>query len=398
MQLVHLTHNLYQTLDKGLDFTAIFLDISKYFDKIWHTGLLKKCEIEFGLTGTVLKWLGSYLEHRNQQVRVNNELSETKMLNAGCPQGSVLGPLLAILYLNKLADITTNDILLFADDTSLHKPHVKENPLETQQSLQKDLDKIQDYGNQWAITFNASKTIQQTFSRKAETAQVNNTPHLTFGDQPIPAVTSHKHLGLTFSSDLRFHVHINETIKRVNRAVSPLYQISKHVPRNILADMYTTYILPIFDYCDVVYDGHITMHDTYRLEKTQNRIARLVKGTPFRTSTDKLKRDLGWTSLSDRHKLHKLTLYHKLRHDARTPEYIKNTLPRTRYDDTGRTLKNSTLHSLPQNRTTSFQQSFLPSTIRLWNNLPENIRILTQHNQFKRAVFKQMGPSRPPKY
>ena len=93
------------------------------------------------------------------------------MLNAGCPQGSVLGPLLAVLYLNKLADITTNDILLFADDTSLHKPHVKENPLETQQSLQKDLDKIQEYGNQWAITFNASKTIQQTFSRKAETAQ-----------------------------------------------------------------------------------------------------------------------------------------------------------------------------------------------------------------------------------
>ena len=140
------------------------------------------------------------------------------------------------------------------------------------------------------------------------------------------------------------------------------------------------------------------MHDTYRLEKTQNRIARLITGTPFRTSSDKLKRDLGWTSLSDRRKLHKLTLYHKLRHDARTPGYITNTLPRTRYDDTGRTLKNSTLHTLPQNRITSFQRSFVPSTIRLWNNLPENIRILTQHSQFKRAVFKQMGPSRPPKY
>ena len=128
------------------------------------------------------------------------------------------------------------------------------------------------------------------------------------------------------------------------------------------------------------------------------KITPLITGTPFRTSSDKLKRDLGWTSLSDRRKLHKLTLYHKLRHDARTPEYITNTLPRTRYDDTGRTLENSTLHTLPQNRTTSFQRSFVPSTIRLWNNLPENIRILTQHNQFKRAVFKQMGPSRPPKY
>ena len=273
MQLVHLTHNLYQTLDKGLDLTAIFLDISKYFDKIWHTGLLK-----------MWNWIWTYW-NRTQMAGL---LFECRMLNAGCPQGSVLGPLLAILYLNKLADITTNDILLFADDTSLHKPHVKENPLETQQSLQKDLNKIQDYGNQWATTFNASKTIQQTFSRKAETAQVNDTPHLTFGDQPIPAVTSHKHLGLTFSSDLRFHVHISETIKRVNRAVSPLYRISKYVPRNILADIYTTYILPIFDYCDVVYDGHITMHDTYRLEKTQNRIARLITGTPFRTSTDKL--------------------------------------------------------------------------------------------------------------
>ena len=396
MQLVHLTHSLYESLDRGMDYTVIYLDISKYFDKIWHKGLLKKCEIEFGISGTLLKWLGSYLDCRTQRVRVNNALSSTKTLNAGCPQGSVLGPLLAILYLNKLADTTNNDILLFADDTSLHKSHVENNPRATQNLLQADLDAIYNYGNQWAITFNAAKTIQQTFSFRTEAA-VQTTPHLTFGGLPIPVATAHKHLGLTFSSDLKFHCHINEVIKRVNRAVSPLYPIAKYLSRQTLIQIYTTYISPIFDYCDVIYDGLITLHDSYRLEKTQNRIARLITGTPLRTSTDKLRRDLGWTSLSDRRKLHKLSLYHKLGHDTRIPQYITATLPNTRANDTGRTLRNSTQHTLPYNRTSSFQRSFIPATTRLWNNLPKQTRVLP-HGRFKRAVLRQLGPSRPPKY
>ena len=112
-QLLYLTHNMYKSLDSGRDFTAIYLDISKYFDKIWHDGLLYKCKHDFGITDTLFNWLKSYLCDRRHRVQINNTFSTTQTINAGCPQGSVLGPLLALMYLDGLSKRTKNDILFF---------------------------------------------------------------------------------------------------------------------------------------------------------------------------------------------------------------------------------------------------------------------------------------------
>ena len=98
LQLVYLVDKLYKSLDNGNDFTMIYLDISRYFERIWHAGLLAKCEKEFGIRGSLLKWLSSYLSERNQIVQVGHQKSSPLDLKAGVPQGSVLGPLLAIMY------------------------------------------------------------------------------------------------------------------------------------------------------------------------------------------------------------------------------------------------------------------------------------------------------------
>ena len=90
LQLVYLTHNLFNALDTGNDFTAIFLDISKYFDKIWHTGLLYKCRALFGISGQLYDWIKSYLTDRRIKVCVNGIMSKPELINAGCPQGQGL--------------------------------------------------------------------------------------------------------------------------------------------------------------------------------------------------------------------------------------------------------------------------------------------------------------------
>ena len=113
LQLTYLTHYLYKALDSGPEMTAIFLDISKYFDKIWHEGLLHKCKTDFGLTGRLLTWLNSYLTNRTQKVIIESTSSPLQTINAGCPQGSVLGPLLALIYLDGLSVKTTNNTLFF---------------------------------------------------------------------------------------------------------------------------------------------------------------------------------------------------------------------------------------------------------------------------------------------
>ena len=174
IQLTYLTHNIYKNLDEGRDVTAVYLDISKYFDKIWHDGLLHKCKHEFFISGTLLSWLKSYLTERQQKVRIDDNFSLTKTINSGVPQGSVLGPLLALMYLNGLTKEVTNDILLYADDTSIHASHDKHDKDTVRRSLQKDLDAIDRYGRQWAITFNSSKTVQQTFTRKTT---LSSQPH-----------------------------------------------------------------------------------------------------------------------------------------------------------------------------------------------------------------------------
>ena len=397
LQLHYLNQKLHESLDSGNDFTAIYLDISKYFDKIWHEGLLHKCKNEFGITGSLLNWLKSYLSDRSQRVQVRNSSSGPREINAGCPQGSVLGPLLALIYLNNLSQRINNEILLFADDTSLYASHTATNLPTIQASLQKDLNEIHRYGQKWAITFNASKTTQQTFSRKKE----NHPPTLTFEGVPIRMTDSHKHLGLIFSKDLRFHEHINEILNKANKAARPLYAIAPYLPRPTLDQLYKVYIRPYFDYCDTIYDGHLTIRDTTRLETFQNRFARLTTGTLFRTSSDKLRTELGWDKLTTRRRIHRLTLYHKVtlslseRHTM--PNHITSLIPHTRVQDTGRTLRNADHRTQAQTRTTTYQRSFFNLTGHHWNQLPSDIKRLS-FKDFKKYVTQQLSAQKPPIY
>lgn len=392
-QLLYLTHNMYKSLDSGRNFTAIYLDISKYFDKIWHKGLLHKCKHDFGISDSVFNWLKSYLCNRRQRVQINNTFSTTHIINAGCPQGSVLGPLLALMYLDGLPRRTKNDILLFADDTSLYASHTTADFNETQLSLQRDLDEIYKYGREWAITFNTTKTIQQTFSHK----QQHTPPALTFGGDPIPIHDSHTHLGIALSTDLRFHQHVNVICKKVNQTLSPLYPIAQYIPRPILDQIYKTYIRPHFDYCDIIYGGNLTLTDANRLQTLQNRCARLVTGAMFRSSTTALLNDLGWERLETRRLIHRLLFFHRLYYNnPPLPSYVTELLTDTRHDTTGLRLRNETHLTIPPIRLTSFHRSYIPATIRQWNLLPSALRDITSRTGFARQVWLRFGVPEPP--
>ena len=189
-----------------------------------------KCEQEFYIAGRLLNWLTSYLGERRQRVVIGNVLSTFQATNAGVPQGSVLGPLLALMYLNGLTDNISNGILLYADDTTIYAAHTDQSISSVQASLQQDIRVIEAYAKQWAITFNSTKTLQQTFSNK----KTHEHPRLTLSGQDIPLVETHRHLGISFSKDVRFQTHVKSAMKKVNMALSPLYSAAHTIPRNIL--------------------------------------------------------------------------------------------------------------------------------------------------------------------
>ena len=235
--------------------------------------------------------------------------------------------------------------------------------------------------------------MQLTFTNRHD----NQDFQLSFNEQDIPIATSHKHLGLTLSTDLRFHEHIIDTVRTINTLLGPIYPIARFLTRPILNNIYTTYIRPHFDYCNIIYDGNLTITDTIRLQTLQNRCARLVTGAMFRSPTAALLHDLGWERLETRRLIHKLLFFHRLYHNhPPLPTYITNILTDTRQDATGLRLRNANLLSIPSIHLTSFNRSYIPSTIRQWNLLPAAMRNTTSRSDFTRQVWQRHGTPEPP--
>ena len=156
---------------------------------------------------------------------------------------------------------------------------------------------------------------------------------------------------------------------------------------------------PLFDYCDSIYDGHLTISDELRLERLQNRAARLVTGALPRTSTNKLRQELGWDRLQTRRKIHRLTLYRQLQADETSiPDYIRSMIPSVREHSTGRALRNQNQHTVPYSRTCTYQRSFIPNTSRQWNMLPRALRSCKESKQFKQNITLLYSSPQPSHY
>ncbi len=157
-QLIHLCDNIYHGLDKSRDICLIFLDVSKAFDKVYHPALIHKLE-SYGIEGDLLHWIESYLDGRKQRVVINGLSSKWNTINASVPQGSILGPLLFLIYVNDLVDDLITTPYLFADDTSLFMEIDPADHFITFDQMNRDLQVLSDWARLWRVTFNASKTV-----------------------------------------------------------------------------------------------------------------------------------------------------------------------------------------------------------------------------------------------
>ena len=147
-QLINIVDKIYKALEGGKDVNMVFLDISKAFDKGLHHQLRAN-----GICGNLLTWLEDYLTNRKIRVVINGQAAQWALTNAGVPEGSILGPLLFLIFINDIGDNIESDINLFSDETSLMKI------IELYEMVDRDLQVLADLANQWLVTFNAAKTI-----------------------------------------------------------------------------------------------------------------------------------------------------------------------------------------------------------------------------------------------
>ena len=181
-QLLSINHEILNAFDKGLEVRGIFLDISKAFDKVWHDGLIFKLR-QNGISGDIINILQDFLRNRKQRVVLNGQCSSWADVNAGVPQGSILGPLLFLIYINDLSDGLKSECKLFADDTSLFS--VVHDINTSASDLNEDFEKIGNWAFKWKMNFNPdpNKQAQEIIFSRKKTASLH--PVVYFDNKPV---------------------------------------------------------------------------------------------------------------------------------------------------------------------------------------------------------------------
>jgi hypothetical protein len=381
-QLIEIYDEFCKAVEKGKEIRAVFLDISKAFDRVWHEGLLNKLKGS-GIRGKLLEWLKSYLTDRHQRVIINGVKSAWGKILAGVPQGSVLGPLLFLIFIKDITHVIRRcNIRLFADDTCLFIE--VDEPAEAAEILNQNLSEIQEWAKKWLVTFSPPKTEELLISNK----QPRVHPPLYLDNQPITRVKHHKHLGIHLSDNLCWKKHTEETAKKANRCLGILRPLKYILDRASLETLYKSFIRPILEYGDIIWD----VPDTHRhgldiLEKVQKEAARLVTGATARCSTERLYREVGWETLALRRRLHRSTMMFKVMIGL-APDSLYQKIPnrveaRTRYQ-----LRNRGDLQVPVTRLVTYSQSFFPNAVRLWNSFTEALKGCLSVASFKRNYLK----------
>ena len=310
-QLISITHNIFRLIDTNpsLKVSGIFLDMSKAFDKVWHAGILYKLKLN-GVSGKVLKLIESFLENRYQRVILNGQCSSWENIQAGVPQGSILGPLLFLIYINDISKNLESNVKLFADDTSLFS--VVFDPNISARTLNNDLSKIEQWAFQWKMSFNPdlSKQAQEVlFSKKKN---ISYHPDLYFNQSKVKVVPAQKHLGLILDNKLNFNLHLKTVIDKITKSINVLRKLRFHIPRHSLITIYKSFIRSQLEYADVIYDQPSIATFSDRLESIQYNSALAITGAVRGTSKEKLYKELGLEYLSSRRWFKRLCFFKKL--------------------------------------------------------------------------------------
>ena len=243
LAILDLIEELTSALDDNKYTIGVFIDLRKAFDTIDHGLLLKKME-HLGIRGVVNNWLSSYLNNRKQYVEINNVSSDLQNIICGVPQGSVLGPILFIMYINDICN--ASDLLkmvLFADDTNLFRSSYDLNSLCEQVSV--ELSKLNNWFNVNKLSLNVSKTNFIVFCGKKEIKDIN----IKINNENIERVYSTKFLGVIIDSKLTWKDHIHKLKTRLSKCISILYKCNSVIEISTLRTLYCSLFLPHINYC-----------------------------------------------------------------------------------------------------------------------------------------------------
>ena len=386
--LLKVTNDILTALDNGDISFLTLLDLSAAFDTIDHSLLFKTLYQTYGISNTALSWIKSYLSNRSQTVSVNNCLSSPAALTFGVPQGSVLGPILFIMYTQPLHTLIQQHVMYdqsFADDTQIYQSCKPKDSEQTLQSMQSCITQVKSWMTDHKLKLNDDKTEALLIHTSRSFTTIPKPSSIQVCSSNIAFASSARNLGFILSDDLTVDAHISQTCKSAYAALRQISSIRQYLTLTATKTLVCSLVLSRLDYANSLL-SNCPKHNIAKLQKVQNAAARLTFKLRKHDHITQTRKQLHWLPIEARI-TYKLCLHcHNFFHNS-SPVYLADLL--TVYVP-GRSLRSSSdcyLLKVPSINTKKFgERAFRFAAPKSWNSLPFFIRQQSSTSAFKRSL------------
>ena len=380
--MISVCHTILSDLDRSTPICGVFLDLKKAFDSVSHTSLLSQL-FSINLPNHICHWLASYLSGRTQSVRVGKSVSSSQPVLSGVPQGSILGPLLFIFYINDIVTLNPHfslNLFLYADDMLLLHPLNHTADIATINSLLSD---IHCWLSSRSLNINLQKSKFMIFSLRPQSF-FDSLPPVQISNILLDRVYSYKYLGLSFQPNLSWSSHIHNIRMKARKRLGLIYRhFYHHCPSSTLLTLYKMLVRPILEYGAAIWDPP-SLTAKSSLESVQH-FALKMASKSWASSYPSLLSQFAIKPLEQRRNICKASSLFKLKfgfsHSINCP--LISPSPPLHFS------RNYNRHDFAPIfcKSATYMNSFYPTSIKLWNSLPSCIKSTDSFSLFKSKLF-----------
>ncbi|KPJ06072.1 putative RNA-directed DNA polymerase from transposon BS [Papilio machaon] len=394
--LLDVTDNIISAQDEGLCTLLVLLDFSRAFDCIDISLLLSKMSY-YGFKSDTVQWFQSFLTNRGQCVEITRDSGQTqrsayRSLERGTPQGTILSPLLFILYTADIIKCIENcKYHLYADDLQIYVSFRSGEWASAVRSLNEDLDRIQRWSENNCLVLNPSKTKYMIFGSQY---QINNIPpdcQVTLGSEVVERVYEAKNLGLLLEPSLRYEKHISGVVRSCFYRLKVLYKVRRYLSERLRIQLVEALVLSKLNYSDAVYGPRLYARTEKLIQRVQNACARFCFSIPPRNHVTPFLNEHNMLKITYRRKLHLACLLFEII-NTEAPKYLSNKLifTRSRGSEQGRRFPQLCTQ---RHKSAVFRGSFRYAATKCWNNIPPPIKSARTKITFKSTLHLEMYKS-----
>lgn len=364
-----------EVIANGSVVDCIYFDFAKAFDTVPHRRLLKKLEC-YGIKGKIVQWIKAFLSDRHQLVKINGAHSRIGSVISGIPQGSVLGPLLFVLYINDLPEEIISEIFLFADDTKIFK---RVDSVDDSDILQRDIATLEEWSRDWLLKFHPDKCHVLTIGKFDNIKHAH--PYTLHGNV-LEHVFQEKDIGLIVDSELSFEQHISEKVMKANKIVGLIRRSFSYLSPKLFRQLFIAFVRPHLEYVQAVWSPKLLKY-VRLVESVQRRATKLIDGFRYFTYQERLRR-LELPSLEFRRMMcDMIEVYKHLNFYDRSTipnKLVLRTRPNRKHNL--QILPNFSKDGVRGAQTKSFYYRCVPT----WNNLPSTVVTAPTISVFKNRL------------